>query len=228
MSASLPRRGGRCRACQASTISIRCMAVGWVPNSTIAHPAAPGRLRLVSASSLVKLRGAARDRGWSRARPSRPPPRSGGERVLGRASTAICSATATSSASGTARGSYIPPRRRVASAISHADGQRDQREPAAQLPQVVARVVRELVRDHDPHLAVAERRLEQRVPQDHAPRRPEADRERVRLVGELVHVLDPHRDVGDALLACELRRLRGEPVVLAAASGRGTGTARRT
>ena len=74
-------------------------------------------------------------------------------------------------------------------------------------------MVAELVRDHDPHLAVAERRLEQRVPEDHAPGRPEPGRERVGLVGELVHVLDPHRDVGHALLAREPLRLGGEPVV---------------
>ena len=154
----------------------------------------PGRVRVGEArlgQLLLELARRARDRAWSGAPPSPPRPRSGGDTAFWAGVTAIC------------RHDHDQQRQRHGPRLVHPapaprgerdqprQRQRHQREPAAQLPQVVARVVGELVRDHDADLPVAERPLEERVPEDHAPRRPEADREGVRLVGELVHVLAP-------------------------------------
>ena len=91
-------------------------------------------------------------------------------------------------------GRGAPPSRRGGAsrrAIRYAPGKAKsayQREP---LRDVVARVVADLVREHDPHLVVREAAVEERVPEDDAPRRAEAGGvgvRRVRVVGDVLDV----------------------------------------
>ena len=85
-------------------------------------------------------------------------------------------------------------------------------------------MVPELVRDHDPHLASLNGESSsvfQRITRRVGPR---PDRERVGLVGELVHVLDAHRDVGHALLARQALGLGRQRGRCAAGAGPAPGT----
>jgi hypothetical protein len=68
---------------------------------------------------------------------------------------------------------------------------------------MVARVVADLVREHDVDLAVGEAAVEQRVPQHHAPGRADPERECVRLAGLLAHRLHAERDPVQSLGALE-------------------------
>ena len=98
--------------------------------------------------------------------------------------------TSTRSASGIASGARMPPRRRVAQAIRKAPGNAKSAYQAIALDEVVARLVAELVREHEPHLGVREAAVEQRVPEEDLPRRAEAGRERVGGARVPVDVLD--------------------------------------
>ena len=71
------------------------------------------------------------------------------------------------------------------------------------------RDVPELVRQDDPNLVVRERLLEERVPDDDPLGRPEADRERIRLLREVAHLLDVDGRV-DALRSLERLARPGE------------------
>jgi hypothetical protein len=75
---------------------------------------------------------------------------------------------------------------------------------------VLARVVAELVRDHDLLLAQRKRLGEQRVPEHHAPRGPDPEREGVGLVGVRAHFLDPQRYAWKPLLALKAPRGQDE------------------
>ena len=147
----------------------------------------------------------------------------------GRASIAIWSTTTTSSASGTARG--------LVHAAPAARGDRDQPRRSAAPRGRTSRSASRGGRASGGRARARSRRaprrslngaLEQRVPEDHAAGRAEADRERrwARRVNSS-HVLDPHRDVGHALLARERAGVGGEPVVPAAGAGPGSGRGRR-
>jgi hypothetical protein len=72
--------------------------------------------------------------------------------------------------------------------------------------------MRDLVRQHDPHLVVWEA-VEQGVPQDHAPAGTEADGFRVRRTRQLPHVLLLDADILQPLLGGELIGLRKQSLV---------------
>ena len=90
----------------------------------------------------------------------------------------------------------------------------DERGPADSLDDVTAAHVAELVRDHGVLLAAREAAVEQRAPEDHRGRRPEAGHERVRLVGPARDVLDADRRARDVLDAREPTAVGGEPRVI--------------
>ena len=105
-------------------------------------------------------------------------------------------------------------------------GNREDREPADALGEMVLRVVRELVREDDLLLPLVERLLEERVPEDDAARRAHAVCVGVRELGVLADLLDPRRDVGQAELALEA--VGGlEHRVVAQGLGRGVEVGRR-
>ena len=86
-------------------------------------------------------------------------------------------------------------------------GEREQRVPADVLPDVVAREMAELVRDHDLQLPVGEPPVEERVPQHDAAARAEAGRLRVRQRRHVAHGLDDDRRVLHVLDPLERARL---------------------
>src|SRR6187200_1051322 len=100
------------RACQASTIAMRCIVVGWVSNRTYDQVGGRGSDLVVSDSSSNSLRAA---RGSRLACSATQSASASYLRVItfwaGEITT--WSTTQTNSASGTARAAYIPPRRRV-------------------------------------------------------------------------------------------------------------------
>ena len=196
---SRPIRGRR----QASTIAIRCMIVGWVPKSSV-RPAR--RVGVARGSSSPRFRQRAARGGGIAGGLERDPVGLGlepaRERVLERRRGDREQRRITSSASGIASGRYMPPRRRVAARDQEGRRHREQRRTSRSS----SRCGRANGGRARARARIAPRRgrsaSEQRVPEDHAPRRAEAGRGGVGLGRELLRLL--HLDVGisgQALLA---------------------------
>ena len=166
-----PLASGSLRAAaHASAIATRCASVGWLSRSTCAHAGGSGSPSDVFANPTKSPRTAAGSRVvWSAfqsASDSMPP---ADPALRGRG--ASWSAATTRSASGIAAASPIPPRRRVGSHQDPRAGKCEEPEPGERLRDVVARVVPDLVGEHRAHLAVRERAVDHRAPEDDLPRR---------------------------------------------------------
>ena len=128
------------------------------------------------------------------------------------------SITRTRRASGTASGSRMPAAaaRRPGDQVRAGEG--EERVPADALPDVVAVVVPELVREDDLDLFVVEAPVEEGVPEDDPPARARARPPRRSAPSSRAHLLDAHRDVGagraPASYSSPWRRAAGRPALL--------------
>ena len=116
-------------------------------------------------------------------------------------SASSSSTTRAKSASGTAAGSPIPPRRRVTRLIRNAPGKANSAYQPTDFQMWLRFDVAELVRDHDPHLAGREAPVEERVPDHDPPARPDP-------LGLGVRERRLARDVLDPTGTCRRARFR--------------------